>query len=374
MNTARKRTGRITAGLAICASAFLFLVGINPQRAQAEEAAQASLSLTGLTDYYYSGKEIIQTVTVKGTLNGTSENTLREGKDYKANYKNNLNAGVATVEITGLDEYAGLSTVGYFNIISPNINSCMITGATAEQTYNPAGTKNTAMTIMYNGQALTEDYDYTVTYENNQGIGKATMTVVGINNFNGSAQFQFNIKPKDIGSSSVTVADISDKTYTGEEITPKVRVKDGSYQLTKGTDYKVSYEDNVDEGTATVFIKGKGNYSGERDEEFTIKKKKGSSTSSSSSKAPAGAGTGSTGASPFSSALSNLANGGTTGNAAAMNNAAAQAALAKTQAPKTGDHTTIPLPYALAGLSVAALIAIYLGFQNKKRKNKASEQ
>ena len=43
--------------------------------------------------------------------------------------------------------------------------------------------------------------------------------------------------------------------------------------LTAGRDYDVTYENNVDAGTATVVITGKGNYEGSKGEEtFTIKK------------------------------------------------------------------------------------------------------
>ena len=61
----------------------------------------------------------------------------------------------------------------------------------------------------------------------------------------------------------LTVSDVEDQTYTGNEITPKIVVKDGDTILTEGTDYTVEYENNVDIGTATIKIIGKGNYEGE---------------------------------------------------------------------------------------------------------------
>ena len=48
--------------------------------------------------------------------------------------------------------------------------------------------------------------------------------------------------------------------YTGSEIKPEPTVKDGNDTLIKGTDYDVSYKDNIDAGTATVIITGKGSY------------------------------------------------------------------------------------------------------------------
>ena len=59
------------------------------------------------------------------------------------------------------------------------------------------------------------------------------------------------------------VASIPTQTYTGSAIEPVVTVKDGETTLTPGTDYEVAYSNNVNAGTATVTITGKGNYSGE---------------------------------------------------------------------------------------------------------------
>ena len=63
----------------------------------------------------------------------------------------------------------------------------------------------------------------------------------------------------------------SSYTYRGRGIKPTVTVKNGSTALVKGTDYTVSYSDNVNVGTATITIKGKGKYSGTAIKRFTVK-------------------------------------------------------------------------------------------------------
>ena len=68
------------------------------------------------------------------------------------------------------------------------------------------------------------------------------------------------------------VASIPTQVYTGSAIEPVVTVKDGETTLTLGTDYEVAYSNNVNAGTATVTITGKGNYSGETAATFTIAK------------------------------------------------------------------------------------------------------
>ena len=70
--------------------------------------------------------------------------------------------------------------------------------------------------------------------------------------------------------SSLSFSEISNKSYTGKAINPSVTVKDGSKKLVKGTDYTVTYKNNKNIGTATVTIKGKGDYTGSKTIEFKI--------------------------------------------------------------------------------------------------------
>lgn len=73
---------------------------------------------------------------------------------------------------------------------------------------------------------------------------------------------------KDI--STLSISKISNKSYTGKSIKPAVTIKDGDKKLVKGTDYTVSYKNNTKIGTASVTIKGKGNYTGEKTLTFKI--------------------------------------------------------------------------------------------------------
>lgn len=70
--------------------------------------------------------------------------------------------------------------------------------------------------------------------------------------------------------SSLTINPITDVTYNGSAQTPAVTVIDGTITLTNGTDYTVSYSNNISVGTATVTITGKGNYTGTKTVTFTI--------------------------------------------------------------------------------------------------------
>ncbi len=54
--------------------------------------------------------------------------------------------------------------------------------------------------------------------------------------------------------------EVADQIYTGKELTPDVEVTLGDKLLTNGVDYTVTYEKNVNVGTANVIVKGTGNY------------------------------------------------------------------------------------------------------------------
>ena len=61
-------------------------------------------------------------------------------------------------------------------------------------------------------------------------------------------------------------------TYTGQEICPVPKVKLGKKKLKAGIDFEVTYKNNVNAGTATVTVVGKGIYLGKTKAKFTIAK------------------------------------------------------------------------------------------------------
>ena len=70
---------------------------------------------------------------------------------------------------------------------------------------------------------------------------------------------------------NATVSAIPDATYTGKAIMPAVKeVSIGSKKLTEGTDYKVSYKNNVNAGTASAVITGAGEFCGTITKTFKI--------------------------------------------------------------------------------------------------------
>lgn len=100
---------------------------------------------------------------------------------------------------------------------------------------------------------------YTVYYE---------VTAPNYNTYTGSATVQITAKEL----AGCTITGIGAAIYTGSAQTPSPVVCDGSIILTRDTDYTVGYANNVDAGTASVIVTGKGNYMGRIEKTFSIAK------------------------------------------------------------------------------------------------------
>ena len=130
--------------------------------------------------------------------------------------------------------------------------------------------------VKYGDIVLTLGTDYVVRYSENVNAGVGTVAVYGIENYAGVSYGTFNILKKELTADMIEV--IADQSYTGQAVEPAVVVKysdnlvDGRvYVLEPGHDYTVSYENNVEVGTATVIVTAAdGNYSGEIKATFNI--------------------------------------------------------------------------------------------------------
>ena len=230
-------------------------------RITAKSISGATVSVPNQT-YTFTGSELKPAVTV--TL--TDGTVLTSGTDYSVVYGNNVNAGTATITVTGKGSYGGTAT-GSFKITAKNIEGATVSAA--DQTYT--GTALTPVTVKLDGKTLVSGTDYSVTYSNNTNAGTATYKVTPKGNYTGSSiDGSFKISAKSIESASVTAAG---QTYTGSALTTTVTVKDGSKTLASGTDYTVSYSNNTNAGTATVTVTGKGNYAKSKSVNFTISAK-----------------------------------------------------------------------------------------------------
>ena len=118
------------------------------------------------------------------------------------------------------------------------------------------------------GQDLSEGTDYTCAYLDNVDVGVGRVLVAGVGKYQGIATQTFRIMPRRITSGMVPVP--GSVHHTGREIRPVASVVCGEAVLREGTDYDVTYSGNVDIGTATVTVTGKGNFFGSVSKTFNI--------------------------------------------------------------------------------------------------------
>lgn len=157
-------------------------------------------------------------------------------------------------------------TTTTFTIIAKSIANFKV-DAIGDQTYT--GSAITPPVVISDGEnTLVVTTDYTLSYEDNINVGKATVTITGEGNYSGTKKENFTIIAKSIAD--LTVKPIADQTYTGSAITPAIEIKYGGLTLVEGVDYTVVYTNNINVGTATVTVTGKGNYSGTKKFSFTI--------------------------------------------------------------------------------------------------------
>ena len=147
-----------------------------------------------------------------------------------------------------------------------SISKASVTLSTSTYAYD-GKTKTPSVTVKVNGKTLKKGTDYTVSYSNNTKVGTATVKITGKGNYTGSVSKTYSIKSN---FKKATVSGISNKSYTGKNITQSITVKYNGKTLKKGTDYTVSYSSSKSIGTATVKIAGKGSYTGTITKTFKI--------------------------------------------------------------------------------------------------------
>ena len=139
-----------------------------------------------------------------------------------------------------------------------SISKASVTLSTSTYAYDGKA-KKPGVTVKLNGKTLKNGTDYTVSYSNNTKVGTAKVTITGKGNYTGSISKTYSIKNN---FKKATISGISNKSYTGKNITQSITVKYNGKALKKGTDYTVSYSNSKSIGTATVKITGKGSYTG----------------------------------------------------------------------------------------------------------------
>lgn len=106
-----------------------------------------------------------------------------------------------------------ISNVSVVETAKTSIEGAAVTLGTDTVTYSGEAQTPDVTRVILNNTTLTENTDYTVSYENNVNVGTATVIVTGAGeNYNGSVTKTFTIEKKPVTVSGITARD---KTYNG---------------------------------------------------------------------------------------------------------------------------------------------------------------
>lgn len=210
------------------------------------------------------------TVTFNGLLTGDvlADTDYTVGTEYKkgdkvGNYKFTFELNTA-VKNYKIDTVTGALVVNPKSIAAPSVT---INNPT-DKTYTGSPCVQ-GVSVKDSEAKLTFD-DISVTYENNINVGTATIIYTGKNNYTGEIRKNFKITEASITDDMI--ANIPSVTYNTRAHTPDVTVTFEGSTLEAGKDYDVAYTNNINAGTATVTVTGKGNFTGTASKTFTINK------------------------------------------------------------------------------------------------------
>ena len=226
--------------------------------------------------YKWTGKEVRPDLSDIKIQNENGSN-LTEGTDYKIEYPDDMiSEGEKTVKVIGLGDYEGTEHSYHYTIEKQHgWNGFSVTGhkdgddlGSFDWTGNDVEPKF-EVTCNHCGDTLVNGTDYYLEYSNDhRNPGKVTVKVVGFGDYKGWTQsFTYTIKNKTFSYSGYeNGSHLGTVEYTGKEVTYTISeydLKDANGEsLTEGTDYKVTYSNNIDPGTANIKITGLGDYEG----------------------------------------------------------------------------------------------------------------
>ena len=219
--------------------------------------------------------------------------------DYKVSYLKNIDAGTATVVITGAGGYTGTVKktfkITQADLTAEGTEAKIAAADSIPFVKNGAKPAIVVTAKLANGNTVTlkEGKDYTITYANNKAVSEGKnltekklplITVKGKGNFKGSIKQTFTITNKSLADTvnpiTVTVTDVPANKNKGKFVSKPVVTDADGVKLKEKTDYTLTYsllmangeetkldvkKDVVNEpgSTVRITITGVGNYQGE---------------------------------------------------------------------------------------------------------------
>lgn len=222
-------------------------------------------SVEEIRDYDYTGKKITPNVIVRDNETG---HKLQVKKDYTVKYENNLNAGTATITISGKGNYTGVRYIT-FEILPINIGEDETVIADDIYKFANANGKPVKMSPVVKWGTkklkLNKDFKIDTSVDGSQtsytAVGKYDLVLTGMGNYTGSLTIKAVLADKNstVLISKAKVENVVAKNYvagTNEYVQENLRLTYKEYTLQEGTDYEVVYRNNTQAGTAELIIKG----------------------------------------------------------------------------------------------------------------------
>ncbi len=237
------------------------------------------------------------------TINGKK---LKYKTDYAVSYEPSYTdgfteAGKYAVKVVGKGNYSGevMSTFTLADnesttLMSKAVVSDMKTGTSytggelklADLAKKSDG--NVKVKIKLTGEKstvlLSEGVDYTVSYRDNVQIGTATVIFTAKEGNDkhlvGEKRVNYKIAGKSLSKTKIELKPNESENatttyiYTGKQVKPQIVINTkgaNPVKLKQGEDYTVEYQKNIGAGTAIVYLKGIGNYTGTIKKSFKIK-------------------------------------------------------------------------------------------------------
>lgn len=243
----------------------------------------------------YSPRGAVPTVTVTFSPQDGKEWTLREGVDYKLSFSGNTTVGSkGTVTVKGQGNFTN-KTTETFDVGPGDLSelTMSVTDLKYKANQNKVSAYQAKVKIIgKNGKSLEAQKDYVLKYYDvNAGVVldtnitkedlkkvqagdliEVTASEGSKKNYVGTLVGTYQLRDEKNINSAKAVVDV--QVYDGTKKTPRITLTWGKNKtpLKEGTDYEiVSYNNNVNKGTAAMIVRGLGEYSGTKSIKFSIK-------------------------------------------------------------------------------------------------------
>lgn len=283
----------IRAGLA-----SVVVKGVGVYEGEIEQVFQIK-GITIQKEWFGDGEDIVVPYEKGGATPGVSgtfdKEDLIEGKDYVLSYRDNQkpakssNLFAPTITVTGIGDYQGTVDIK-FTIVAKDLKNT--TSPVAIKVSNVAYSNKAGqweskpVLIDSNGQRLLAGVDYdkdlryttrtgkVLTKDDTPAAGEVIrVTATGKGNYTGTITGTYTVTAASISKAK---GKIENQEYTGSAVTlsgDDFSLKNGKADLIYGKDFEIvegSYKSNIKKGTASVTIRGLGNYGGEKTLKFKI--------------------------------------------------------------------------------------------------------